>query len=498
MNIQIKSVLTVILISWLSFTTQAQEIYRLDLETSVLLARQKSIRMQMLEQSLKSASFNYKAALSQTKTHVDLDMTLPQYTETVKQWEDSTGISFYPLRQNNLNSYLTINQPLPTDGSLYIRSGAQSVVDYYANDRNTQISSSIGLRQPIEAFFGFNNNRMSVKQARLAYELNSKQLKREELNLVYDISQDYFNLLSVQERMNIARLSMEKQQEACTIAQSKYAAGLIREVEALQMEVDLSSAANNYDMAKVEFGAQVRTFKQNLGINLKDSIVVNGELTYKPVLVEVEKAVSLALNNRPEIRENEIQIELQEMVVKRQRAQGMPSGNILLNYNFIGVGKDPRTIPIGGTFDQTWENLTSRPGSFGVGLTASIPILDWGENRARVQAARSLLKQDELQLESNRISIERDIRTQVDRLQRSLRRLQLLEKNVVVAEKSFDISRQRYANGEIDSQSMALERERLNNAYNTRLDAYINYKLLLSDLMRKTFFDFEKEIPVGQ
>jgi outer membrane protein TolC len=101
-------------------------------------------------------------------------------------------------------------------------------------------------------------------------------------------------------------------------------------------------------------------------------------------------------------------------------------------------------------------------------------------------------------MESNKISIERDIRTQVDRLQSSLRRLQLLEKNVIVAEKSFDISRQRYANGEIDSQAMALERERLNNAYNTRLDAYINYKLLLSDLMRKTFFDFEKDKAVGK
>ena len=40
---------------------------------------------------------------------------------------------------------------------------------------------------------------------------------------------------------------------------------------------------------------------------------------------------------------------------------------------------------------------------------------------------------------------------------------------------------------------MALERARLNGAYNTRLDAYINYKLLLSDLMRKTFYDFEKD-----
>lgn len=470
----------------------AQEIYRLDLETSILLARQKSIRMQILQQNLKSAAFNLKAAESQNKTHVRLDMTLPQYTETIKQWEDSSGISFYPVRQNQLNSYLTISQPLPTDGSLYIRTGAQNFVDYYANDRNAQLTSSIGLRQPIEAFFGFNNIWMSKQQALLGYELTMKQLKREELNLVYDISQDFFTLLSTQERMNIARLSLEKQQEAFNIAQSKYKAGLIREVEALQMEVDQNEASNNYDMAKVENAAQVRTFKENLGISLRDSISVNNDLSYLVVPVDVEKAVELALKSRPELRESEIQIELQEMAIKRQRAQGLPGGSIMLNYNFIGVGKDYRTVPIDATFDQTWQNLTSRPGSLGVGLTASIPIIDWGENRARVQSARSMLKQNQLQMESNKISIERDIRTTVDRLHSSLRRLQLLEKGLVVAEKSFDISRQRYANGEIDSQSMALERERLNNAYNTRLDAYISYKLLLSDIMRKTFFDFEK------
>jgi outer membrane protein TolC len=133
-----------------------------------------------------------------------------------------------------------------------------------------------------------------------------------------------------------------------------------------------------------------------------------------------------------------------------------------------------------------------RPGSFGVGLTVNIPIIDWGENKAKVHSAQATLRQNQYQMDAEKVSIERDIRTTVDRLQSSLRRLQLLEKNVTVAEKSFEISRQRYANGDIDSQAMALERERLNNAYISRLESYINYKLLLSDIMRKTFFDFEK------
>jgi outer membrane protein TolC len=233
-------------------------------------------------------------------------------------------------------------------------------------------------------------------------------------------------------------------------------------------------------------------FKEIIGINLKDSVVVKSELVYDPVFVEVEKAVSLALENRLELKENEIRIELQKMEIQRTRAAGMINGDILVNYNFIGVDKSYLSVPMETAFNNSWQNLQARPGSFGVGLTINVPIIDWGENRARVRSARALLSQNEYQMEGDKVSIERDIRSSVDRLQSSLRRLQLLEKNVVVAEKSFEISRQRYANGDIDSQAMALERERLNNAYVSRLDAYITYKLLLSDIMRKTFYDFER------
>lgn len=483
---------------FLSFTivsaASAQQIYNLDLESSIELAKEKSKTMQILQQSLKKASYDLKAATSAFKTHVDLDFVIPQYTETIKQYEDSSGISFYPVKQNQVNGYLTINQPLITDGYLFVRSGVQSFVDLYADDRNAQISSSFGLRQPIEAFFGYNQIRLGYKQAKLAYELSQKQLKREELNLIYDISQTFFTLLSYHERLNIAELSMNKQREAFEIAQNKYSAGLIREVEALQMEVDLSEAVNNYDIARVDYASQTDLFKERLGIDLIDSVNIKNDLGYNQVLVDVEQAVTLALENRLELKENEIQIELSQMEIKKRKANGMINGDIMVNYNFIGVDKSNLIIPLETSLNNTWQNLVNRPGSFGVGLTVNIPILDWGENRAKVRSAQATLAQNKISLDAEKVTIERDIRTTVNHLQSSLRRLQLLEKNVIVAEKSFEISRKRYANGDIDSQAMALERERLNNAYISRLESFINYKLLLSDLMRKTFFDFEKNI----
>jgi len=82
-------------------------------------------------------------------------------------------------------------------------------------------------------------------------------------------------------------------------------------------------------------------------------------------------------------------------------------------------------------------------------------------------------------------------------LNSSLKRLQLLEKNIVVAEKSFEITRQRYSDGDIDSQSLALERTRLNTAYTSHLNAYISYQLVIADLMRKTFYDFQKKVLIN-
>lgn len=98
---------------------------------------------------------------------------------------------------------------------------------------------------------------------------------------------------------------------------------------------------------------------------------------------------------------------------------------------------------------------------------------------------------NQISYDEEKINIEMEIRNTVKQLRSSLRRLEMLEKSLEVAEKSFDISKQRFANGDIDSQAMALERDRLNSAYITRLNSYIQYKLYLADLMRKSFYDFE-------
>ena len=116
------------------------------------------------------------------------------------------------------------------------------------------------------------------------------------------------------------------------------------------------------------------------------------------------------------------------------------------------------------------------------------------ENKALVRSAESRLQKSLYRQEEVRRSIEREC-SYFQRVVSSLKRLQLLE-NLVIAEKSFEITLARFSNGDIASQELALERERLNNAYTSHLSAYINYQLRMADLMRKTFYDFQNDRPI--
>ncbi|MDD4921098.1 MAG: TolC family protein [Bacteroidales bacterium] len=472
------------------------ETYYLDLSKSIEVAKLQSYDMLSLKQDLKIAEFNLKSATSKLKTHIDLNLSIPDYSETMRRDEDSSGVSFYPVKQMNYDGNLVINQPLPTDGKIYIQSGLSDFDDYNKSLRTMNLNARVGLIQPINSLYGYNSIKSALRQAKLAYENSSKRLKREDLNLVYNVTSSFYSLLSVQKGEEIAKLNMEKQKEAYEIAKNKYKSGLIREVDALQMEVDLAAALNNYDLAIINKSSVMNSFKELIGIELQDSVVLNGALEYKIIVVDPEKAVSLAISSRLEIREQEIQIELNKINIKRQRSEGMVKGDLTAYFEKNGVSKQAFGTSYKAALNDSYMDLQNRPRNFGVGFKVSIPVLDWGENRALVNAAKAQLQQNIYRKEEVRRSIEREVRNLVAQFNSSLRRLQLLEKNVKVAEKSFDITRQRFSDGDIDSQSLALERDRLNTAYKSHLGAYIDYQLMQADLMRKTFYDFERNLPV--
>ncbi len=492
---KMKPVFALAVIALISLTVKA-ETYLLTLQESIELAKEKSYTMRNLQEDLKIAEYNLKSATSSLKTHIDFSLTMPEFNQTVRTWDDTTGVSFYSIKRMDYGGMVTVNQPLITNGNIYWETSLNSYDDFYNRDRSATFNTRLRLRQPIDALYGYNAIRSSLRSARLDYERSSKSFRREELNLVYRVSNSYYNLLSLQRSTEIALLDYERQTEANEIAQNKYASGLIREVDALQMEVDLAEAQNSYEMALINQESAINSFKELLGIELTDSVILKDELKYNVITVDADKAVEYALNNRIELRERDIAIEQQQMAIRQRKAEGMVRGYFDAYVQKTGTSMDDMNTTYGNTLRTSANDFIDRPINYGVGLTVSVPLLDWGENKARVRAAEARQRQNYLAKEELERSIETEIRNAVAQLNNNLKRLQLLEKNVVIAEKSFAITLQRFTDGDIDSQTLALERNRLNSAYRNHLSAYIAYQLSLADIMRKTLYDFEKDEPV--
>ncbi|MDR1738842.1 MAG: TolC family protein [Candidatus Symbiothrix sp.] len=492
-----RTVFTAIAIVASAFSTRlCAENYDLTLEQSIVIAKEKSYTMQNLMHELKIAEYNLQSAKRQLKTHVDMELTLPSFDQTVRQYADV--IDFYTVHRLTLSSGLTINQPLPTDGNIFVQSGLAAYRDYYdGNTITSNLNTRIGFRQPLDLLYGYSSIRVAIKNAELAYERANKTLQRNELSMVAQVSNSYYNLLMSQKSSEIARMNLDRQTEAYEISKNKYEAGLIREVDALQMEVDLAEAQSNYDAALLSQNSSTNSFKELIGIELSDSVSLSSELIYKPVFVDADHAVQLALDNRTELREEEIAAELILLDVKRQQLNGRIRGNFNAYIEKVGTASSTTDMRIPNSVQSSYEHFMNAPVSYGVGFTVSIPIFDWGENRSLVRAAQTRYKQSLLSRENTRRDIETEVRNLAANVSSSLKRLQLLEKNIAVAEKSFEITLQRYTDGDIDSQALALERNRLNTARTSHLSAYISYQMALTNLMRATFYDFSKDAPAN-
>lgn len=473
------------------------QIYHLSLEESIEIAKKQSYEIQSLLQNKIIAENELKAATALLRTSVRMDFTLPQYTETVQQWQDSLGISYFPIKTLQATSLLNISQPLPTDGRISVSTGLSSINDYNTAKRASTFRTGLSLTQPLNSLWGYNAVRSQLKTARLNYERAEKLYKREELNLIYNVSNSYYRLLLIQKQSEIAHMNLERQTEAYEISKNKFEAGLIREVEKLQREVDMVDAQNTYDVSTLNHKSLTNSFKHLIGLELDATVTLKNEMTdYSVVYVDPNKAVEMALMNRLEIKDSEIGIELQKIQISRQKSEGQPQAYLEASWNKIGVSN----IGISETFSQSlsnsWDNFIYRPSNYQVGFTLRIPIVDWGRNKQLVRATEARLKQYYLGKNDQERGIEVEVRNLVANIQTTLQRLQSLEKNVSVAERSYSITFQRFNDGDIDSQALSLELARLNTAQQNHLSAFVDYQLQLADLMRKTFYDFKNDIPI--
>jgi outer membrane protein TolC len=103
------------------------------------------------------------------------------------------------------------------------------------------------------------------------------------------------------------------------------------------------------------------------------------------------------------------------------------------------------------------------------------------------------LKQQQLNQDDWKRTIETQVRKIVRSVYEAEKRFRINQRTREAAVESYRISRLRFENGDMTTQELSIEQERLSNVQLTYIDSYITYRLSMADLNRKTMWDFENE-----
>lgn len=476
----------------------AQEKRILTLSEAIDIALDKSFSTKSLGLRLESARYGLNAAKGRFKTNAELSLQTPNFIEQVSEDIDPEGLPVFNTRgTTRFQSTLNINQPLPTDGVFSLRSTlyhrnvstflTQTNEDFDRNEFYTSIS--LQFRQPL---FTFNRLKAGFEKANLSFERTQKQFKRTELDIVFNVTQSFYNLYRAIRQVQIAETEVEQQKDSYELARKKFEAGLIPEVEALQMEVDYAQSQNDLLAAQGNLKRREDRFKQLIGMELTEKVAVATNFEYNPFFIDEAFALERALQNRTEIRELEIDKRLAEIAVKETDHQSHFRVDVMAYVDITGIS-DPNLSGNGLSelIESSFDDISRRPKNKGVTLNVSLPLWDWGVNHNEVAQSQASLEETELNLNELKKTVTREVRAAISQVKEALGRLTVLKKSEEIAQKSYDISLARFDNGDITSQELALDRERLTQAKTAYLEAYIAYQLAVADLTRKTLWDFE-------
>lgn len=470
----------------------------LDLSRAILLALDESHSSHVLDLSLAGAEHDVAAAKGRFGTHADAQFALPEFEEGVQRVQVAGDLPRYDsYGSREMSATLQLTQPLPTDGEISLSGHLYQQDDSYYDqlaeetlDQRTFFNSyEVSLRQPL---FTPNELKLGLEKAEIGHRLAQRAYQRGQLDLSFHVTAAFYLLVEAQEELAIAKDALDRQQQNFDLAQRKYTAGLIPEVESLQMEVDLAGASNDLLGRESDLILAADNFRLLVGLPMVQPIHADANLTPGIFEVDHQLALSHALAHRTEIEDIQDRIRRSEIAVTETDARSDLKGELSAFYNLTGIS-DPALEDAGVSdlVQSSWEDLKRRPGNRGVRFSLSVPLWDSGVNKQEVASAEVQVRRQLLDEEDLHRDIERQVQATLAKFEGAKRQLDVLGRSLDIALRSYGISRQRFEAGDITSQALADNRDRLIQARRSYLAAFVSYRLAGADLRRQTLYDFE-------
>ncbi|GAA5028595.1 membrane protein [Marivirga lumbricoides] len=456
----------------------------LTLKEAIEIAQQSSPTIKKSMLNLYSNQRSLDAQRAALKSRFALDITPFDYNRN-RNFNDLFS-RWNTIEDYNSFANLSVSQPIvATDGtiSLINRFGYRDNYSEFQDLRTKTYSNNLYLQldQPI---FTYNRTKLQLKELELNLENAQISNGIQLLSLEQNVTQSFYNFYQRQNNLEISRDEYENQKISYEITLNKVEADLLAREELYQAELNLATSKSTVENNEVLLSNAADDFKLLLGLSLEEELSVIVDIDFLTRKVDLRKAIEHGLEHRMELRQRSIDIERSQFELIRTKSLNEFKGAIGLS---LGVFGDNVRAP------EVYETPSVNPR---IAISFSIPIWDWGENKARMDATNANLEINkvDLQVEENNIII--NIRKIYRNLQNLENQIGIAEQNIKNAQLTYDINLERYKNGDLTSIDLNRFQSQLSEKKSALADALINYRMELLNLKIQSLYDFEKNEPV--
>jgi outer membrane protein TolC len=331
-----------------------------------------------------------------------------------------------------------------------------------------QYNLSATVTQPL--FTGFSLHHQ-YKIASLGLDTAKIYEKLTRQNIIFEARKTYFSLLKAQKLLKVSQeavVNLEAQRE---VAENFYKVGMTPLNDLLKVEVSLANTRQNLITAKNDLEIAKSDFNTLLRRPISAEVMVQDILDYSPFENDLDYCLSVAEENRLEIRIADKAIEVSKNEVALGKKDYYPSVNIEGTY-----------FRLGDEWDVSGGEGIGDPNGWKVAAVASWNFWEWGRTSYNVKEKMSRLSQAKYQKEEVRDNIRLEVKQAYLKNKESEKNIITIQKAIEQAKENFRINEERYK-GQMATSTDVLDAQVLlsitmTNYYNALYDFKISKAFL--------------------
>lgn len=380
--------------------------------------------------------------------------------------------------------------------------GGRATTNVEFQELSPQLTSSwsLDLSQPLLRDLIWNAPWTEVKTRRILQESSQQEFRRAVMDTVRDIEDAYWTLIALEERYRVARKSVDTARALLDQTQTQYQVGVVSRVEVTEAEAGLARREFEVIVAENNYRNQNDVLiNLVLGPHLRAASSLEIEPTDRPedyvqYDIDVETAVQVAFEHRPELAAARKEVERQTVQSKFTWNQRLPELDGVFSFGQSGLagqgnddsffcGSNPTDPDCNqGGFGNTFNDYSDSPALI-AGIRFGIPIPNTAA-RKKHQQTRMELRRAESQLRRAEQRVILEVREAARNLGASQEGIASAERSLTSADEQLRAERIRLEYGESTPFDVLQREEQFVESEVVLIEAYRAYRVSATALDR--------------